>query len=117
MLTPSELAELESTLLPALERHHLRLLAHALRTLQQIAGRNSGPAPDAAAIHIWLNDQPALVDDPAFRDAFAGQLASAADQLTELAGPDRSPLALDLPDLITWSRRSADQRLGAAGAG
>ena len=31
MLSEHDLQELESTLLPALERHHLRLLAHGLR--------------------------------------------------------------------------------------
>jgi hypothetical protein len=116
VLTPSELAELESTLLPALERHHLRLLAHALRTLQQIAGRQVGPAPDAATIHAWLNHRLALGDDPGFRDAFAAQLASAADQLVTVAGPERSPLSLELSDLIAWSCRCADTRLGRPAA-
>ena len=37
MIEADELAELESTLLPALERHHLRLLAHGLRTFQTVA--------------------------------------------------------------------------------
>jgi hypothetical protein len=36
VIEASELAELEATLLPALERHHLRLLAHGLRTFQAV---------------------------------------------------------------------------------
>ena len=39
MLSEADLSELESTLLPAFERHHLRLLAHSLRCLQQAAAQ------------------------------------------------------------------------------
>jgi hypothetical protein len=44
VLDPQELNLLDSTLLPSLERHHLRLLAHGLRTLQAAAGRRQGLA-------------------------------------------------------------------------
>ena len=47
MLSEQDLGELESTLLPALERHHLRLLAHSLRCLQQAAeGRGRLPGTE-----------------------------------------------------------------------
>ena len=73
-LSPEELHDLESTLLPALERHHLRLLAHGLRTLQAIAGRRDGPLPDRPAIAAWANSQEAIRADPAFIEAFLVQL-------------------------------------------
>jgi hypothetical protein len=116
VLTPVELAELESSPLPALERHHLRLLAHALRTLQQIRGGRGGPAPDAAGIDLWLSRQPQLGDDPRFRQAFAAQLAIAAAQLETIAAPERQALDLDLSDLVAWSVRCADVRLGRPGS-
>ena len=58
MLSQAELAELEASLLPALERHHLRLLAHSLRSLQAAAGRRSGPLPERAVLLAWALAQP-----------------------------------------------------------
>lgn len=111
-LTAAELAELESTLLPALERHHLRLLAHGLRTLQAIAGQRSGPVPGNQAIAAWVGQQPAIASDPAFQQAFAGQLEGIAAQLKHLASSqNREPLALELADLCAWAMQQANQRL------
>jgi hypothetical protein len=114
MLTPGELADLESTLLPALERHHLRLLAHGLRTLQAIAGQRSGPMPDRQAIDRWAAKQPVVAADPGFAAAFVNQLISASRQLTEIAaaaGRGHDPLALDLENLVVWARRQAETRI------
>ena len=117
MLEPEELAELEATLLPALERHHLRLLAHGLRTLQAIAGRRDGPCPDPATIAAWCADQPLIAADPGFAEAFRSQMASAAIQLESIAASDgKPPLQLSLDDLARWAVRQADQRLSSATA-
>jgi hypothetical protein len=111
-LSPAELSELEATLLPALERHHLRLLAHSLRTLQQIAGRQGGPIPAATVLEAWIAAQPAAAAEPQFQQAFLDQLLSAADQLQAIAAPlERSPLALTLSDLIAWTDVQARARL------
>lgn len=116
-LSPAELAELESTLLPALERHHLRLLAHGLRTLQAIACAGdprpqSGALPDLDAIRAWAARQPPIAADPAFIEALSGQLQATGRQLAQLAaGLDRPPLSLELGDLSAWATRAADQRL------
>ena len=74
MLSPEELSELEASLLPSLERHHLRLLAHSLRSLQAAAGRRSGPLPQRAELLAWALDQPELQADPRFCQAFLDQL-------------------------------------------
>ena len=114
MLTPEELAILESTLLPALERHHLRLLAHGLRTLQEIAGRRDGDPPDAAAIRAWAMEQPQVASDPSFAAAFCEQLGNTSRQIEAIArGAARPPLALDLDELVSWARNQADARLSA----
>ncbi len=116
MLSPTELAELDGSLLPALERHHLRLLAHGLRTLQQIAGRRQGPPPSHEAIEAWILAQPQIATDSAgadtaFAAAFATQLGAAARQLEGMAqAPDRA-LNLSLEDLIAWAQREADARV------
>lgn len=111
-LSREELAELESTLLPALERHHLRLLAHSLRTLQAIAGSRDGPPPGRSQLEFWALDVVPLQDDPPFRSGFLDQLEAAGRQLESIAaGLGTSPLALQLPQLVQWARAQAEARL------
>jgi hypothetical protein len=101
-LSTAELAELEATLLPALERHHLRLLAHSLRSLQAIAARQpAGGLPGHDALRAWASQQPALADSPRFQAVLVEQLEAAGKQLQQLATSlGRSPMALELGDLI-----------------
>ncbi len=121
-LSPAELAELESTLLPALERHHLRLLAHGLRTLQAIATahgsqRDSDKLPDRAAIRAWAANQPQIAQDSAFIDLLSDQLESAGRQLAQLAAErGLPPLDLELRDLTAWATKQANQRIAIIGA-
>jgi hypothetical protein len=123
MLSPAECQRIDTTLLPTLERHHLRLLAHALRTLQTIAGRSEGPPPSRPEIDQWALSQPAIRDDPLFARSFVEQMLNAARQLEAIAaqsGPESEgadaegrPLSLDLDDLVAWARRQAEQRIAA----
>jgi hypothetical protein len=107
-----ELQELEATLLPTLERHHLRLLAHGLRTLQTIAGQRSGGLPAAAAIASWAAQEPVIQSDPGFAAAFLDQMQNISRQLEEIAADGgRQPLELDLDDLARWARQQADRRI------
>ena len=104
MLEPQELNLLDSTLLPSLERHHLRLLAHGLRTLQAAAGRRQGPLPERRQLEAWAAAQPALAGDRQFAAAFLPQLEQLGGQLVAIATAEGvTPLALE----------QADQRLGA----
>ena len=107
-LNPAELAALEAPLLPSRERHQLRLLAHGLRTLQQIADRRAGPPPQLAAIQAWARQQPSIGDDETFVSAFSIQLQVAGQQLSQLAG-DRpgGALALELSELINAAQRQS----------
>ncbi|MEX1316059.1 MAG: hypothetical protein AB1Z22_02895 [Synechococcaceae cyanobacterium] len=110
-LTPAEVRELDSTLLPALERHHLRLLAHGLRTLQAAADRRGGPLPDAGRLRRWVQSQPQAAEAPEFAHAFLRQLQNLAAQLEAIAAERHcDPLALTLDQLVQWARSRADQR-------
>ena len=129
MLSPEELAELEASLLPALERHHLRLLAHSLRSLQAAVGRRSGPLPGRAELLAWALDQPELQADSGFCQAFLDQLQGAGIQLEHIVQDTSAlkqafkqafnpsepappgPLDLDLADLVAWAQRQADRRI------
>jgi hypothetical protein len=114
MLSREELMVLESSLLPALERHHLRLLGHGLRTLQQIAGRRDGDPPDVEAIRTWAMEQPQVADDRSFTEAFCEQLGNTARQIEAIArAAGRPALALELEDLVAWARARADARLSS----
>jgi hypothetical protein len=104
-LSRADAEQIEATLLPNLDRHHLRLLAHCLRSFQAIADpRQSGPLPDRRALEQWLLEQPQLVDEPQFRDLLLHQLLAAAQQLEDLARQrNLSPLELNLGELIEAS--------------
>ena len=118
MLTPEDLELLEASLLPALERHYLRLLAHGLRTLQAIAAStpNSQRLPDRAKMDVWAASQASLVDDPAFREAFLDQLERLLDPLEAIASTvHQPPLALQIPHLVAWAKGQADRRLSSQG--
>jgi hypothetical protein len=126
MLSPDDLALVEGTVLPALERHYLRLLAHGLRTFQAIASTTPTPStrgtpaapdpspwlPDRGAIETWAASQAAMADDPGFQEAFLEQLLRLHDPLQAIASPlGLSPLDLRIEHLVTWATTQADARL------
>jgi hypothetical protein len=68
--------------------------------------------PDHATLVAWALQQESLAGDVAFARAFADQLVATGHQLEAIAQPlGRSPLALELGDLITWATASANTRL------
>jgi hypothetical protein len=112
-LSRDDAEQIEATLLPNLDRHHLRLLAHCLRSFQAIADpRRSGPLPDRGTIEQWLLEQPQLADEPQFRDLLLSQFLGAAEQLKGFAKQrDLSPLELNLGALIEASITASKARL------
>ena len=112
-LSRTDAEQIEATLLPNLDRHHLRLLAHCLRSFQVISDpRRSGPLPDRGTIEQWLLEQPQLADEPQFRDLLLSQFLAAAEQLKRLAKQqDLSPLELNLGALIEASTTASKTRL------
>ena len=94
---------IDSTLLPQLDRHHLRVLSHCLDSFQAMAAPESaGAIPDEDQRRRWCQKQPVVADDPAFLDTLLLQLNAAAEQLDQLAlGLGKPPLALTLDDLIS----------------
>lgn len=71
-LSRADAERIEATLLPNLDRHHLRLLAHCLRSFQAIADpRQSGPLPDRRTLEQWLLQQPQFLDEPSSATYFS----------------------------------------------
>ena len=114
-LSAAEVDALDATLLPARERHHLRLLAHALRSLQQIQQQHGLTGlPDRATTSQWLLQQPGSDGDQEFATLLAGQLDAAGHELQQLAQERGRQIAtLVLDDLIDWARTQADARLAS----
>jgi hypothetical protein len=111
VLSEADLSELESTLLPAFERHHLRLLAHSLRCLQQAAAQGED-LPEGARLSAWAEQQPNLAVDPTFIPVLVEQLGKASAQLASIGNDLGKPaLQLEIADLVRWGQRQADARL------
>ena len=93
---------IDSTLLPQLDRHHLRVLSHCLDSFQTMAApETTGAIPEENQRRLWCQQQPVVADDPAFLDTLLLQLNAAAAQLDQLARElGKPPLALTLDDLI-----------------
>jgi len=114
VLSEHDLQELEGTLLPALERHHLRLIAHSLRCLQQAAGGGE-QLPAHEGLMAWAQQQPNLAVDPSFIPVLVEQLGKAALQLQAIGAELGKPaLRLEIADLVRWGQQQADQRLAHA---
>ena len=92
MISDEDLREIESSLLPAVERHRLRLLVHGLRTLQAIRDPGSATTPDRTVIVDWIRQQTMADEDPGFAEVFTEELLKLSSQLSEIAREiDRSP--------------------------
>lgn len=115
-LSAAESERLETVPLPLRERQHLRLLAHALRSLQEAAGRGEGPLPERPRLEAWAAAQPALAGDSRFRSLLVDQLITAGIQIEDLAaGLGVSPLAVTLDQLIAVTTAAAPPGPGSMG--
>ena len=109
-LTMEEIQLIEATGLPSFERHHLRLLAHALACFKLMAnGETCGPLPKQDDRLKWLLSQPYLIKENDFISVFLDQLSIAGNQLEELADKySISPLEVTLEALITMTIRKTN---------
>ena len=106
-IDPEAIAQIDATLLPKLDRHHVRLLAHCLDSFQTMDSTAAGVIPDLSSRRRWCGQQPQVAEDPGFLNALLLQLDAAAQQLQSLADDlGKPPLELDLNDLI----RAAEAR-------
>ena len=95
------IAEIDASLLPSRERHHLRVLVHCLDSFRAMDTTTNGALPDAASRRRWCEQQPIVAEDPAFMRQLLLQLDQAAKQLDALAERlGRRPLELEVSDLI-----------------
>lgn len=112
-LTREDAEQIEATLLPTLDRHHLRLQAHCLATMKSIAApRCQGVLPSDTEIQAWCRQQPALRDDPSFQNELLRQFQVISQQLDRLAKASGcTPLELSLDALIDHAEATSRQRI------
>jgi len=115
-LVREQIERIDATLLPTVDRHLLRLQAHCLVTFQQIAlPQLQGPLPPADQWQHWCEQQPQLANDSEFREQLMMQFTVIASQLEELAKKlNRTPLELELTDLIQQAEANSRDRLSNA---
>lgn len=101
-LSPAAVARIDATLLPQLDRHHLRLLAHCLASFQSMQpAPDDGGLPGESARRTWCLAQPLIAADPVFLMQMLEQLDVAALQLEAIAADlGVQPIRLSLVQLI-----------------
>lgn len=111
-LTGAMVQDIDATLLPALERHHLRLLAHCLASFQQMAApARTGAIPSISQQRLWCETQPTLREDPQFAELLVHHFQGAARQLEDLAETlGITPLELTLQQLIDQAMAASRAR-------
>ena len=104
-LSLEALKKIESTQLSSFERHHLRLMAHCLGWLQQMAGDSTkGAFPVESNRLKWCLAHPFLAKERVFVPVLLKQLSVIEQELLELAeSSGLSPLELTVDDLIEAS--------------
>ena len=108
MINADAIARIDSTLLPQLDRHHLRLLFHCLDSFLAMEPTSGKRLPDKTVRREWCEQQPVVAGDPSFVDELLRQFDAAAEQLEELAQRyNKQPLELTLDDLI----QDAEERI------
>ena len=104
-LSEEEMEKIDSTNLPLMDRHYLRLLAHCLNCFKSIAlekGMTLGSLPNSRERYEWCLKQAAFASEKTFIPIFLEQLEVAAAKLNLIATDYAiSPLELDLSDLMT----------------
>ena len=107
-LSVNDIEQIETTNLPSLDRHYLRLLAHCLACFKEMSnGSFSGPLPTEQDQLEWYLQQPSLVNERAFVLVLLEQFSAAGRQLEKLASDRKtSPLELTVDDLINECLKS-----------
>ncbi len=97
-----EISKIDSSQLPPLQRHHIRVLAHCLATFQSMRKDPSdNQIPDKLTQIKWCESNSLIQKDEDFINILIDQFASAAVYLEKISSKlEILPLELSLEDLI-----------------
>ena len=111
-LSREAIERIDASLLPQLDRHHLRLLAHCLACFQAMDPLpEDGSLPRETSRRSWCLKQPRIAEDPGFVNLLLEQFDVAALQLEAIAQEQQlPPMALTLEALITAAQARCQHR-------
>ena len=88
--------------LPIIQKHHIRLLAHCLEILKEIAKDDIPLFKEDALLRTWCEKQSEKFNDKNFNKLFYEQMSSAAKKINFFSKSiNKNFKELDLEDLIT----------------
>ena len=88
--------------LSIIQKHHVRLLAHCLEILKEIAKDNVSLFKEDELLREWCEKQSRIFNDKSFNQLFYEQMSSAAKKLNSFSKSIKKNFKeLDLEDLIT----------------
>ena len=104
-LSPEVIQKIEATNLPNLDKHHLRLLAYSLASLQSMSNHDSNETgfPEKSKRFKWCSNHQRLGNDQSFIPLFLEQLEVAEQFLEKVAQHYQiNPLEITVDQLIAF---------------
>ena len=104
-LSPEVIQKIEATTLPNLDKHHLRLLAYSLVSLQSMSNNDSNKTgfPEKSTRLKWCANHQRLRNEQSFIPLFLEQLEVAEQFLEKVAKHYQiNPLEITVDDLIAF---------------
>ncbi len=102
LLNVDEIRKIDQSNLSAMERHHVRLLAHCLQAFKTMkSNADDAKLPQKCDWIKWCNSQAKLQNDAEFVQVLLEQFSGATAQLQKLSEAKQiAPLQLTLDDLL-----------------
>ena len=106
-LTNEIVKNIDQLNLPMMQKHHVRLLAHCLEILKEIAKDDVSLFEEEEILREWCEKQSQIFNDENFNQLFYEQMYSAAKKLNNFSQKiDKNFKELDLEDLVTLVEQS-----------
>ena len=98
--------------LSIIQKHHIRLLAHCLEVLKEIAQDDITLFEEDKLLREWCDRQSEKFNDKNFNQLFYEQMSSAAKKLNSFSQKiEKNFKELDLEDLIVLVSQNLDKKL------
>ena len=95
--------------LPAIQKHHIRLLAHCLEIFKAIGKDDMSSFEENVLLREWCKMQSQKFNDNNFNDLFYEQMSSAAKKLNNFSlKQGKNFKELELNDLITLVKQNSE---------
>ena len=97
--------------LPIIKKQHVRLLAHCLEILKEMANDEKSLFEEDELLKKWCEKQSQKFNDQSFKQLFYEQMSSAAKKINFFSQSiDKNYKELDLEDLITLVEQNQENK-------